>query len=141
MTETASPASIGYGSQDTLSEAGLPAGATGTVTFTSGGSTLCTALLPATSCQTSATLGAGTYPVTATYSGDANYKGTIATGASFMVTRTDPVFTEFGSAREHSVRHGRYAVHNRPACRRHRNGDLHLGRIDPLHRGAAGDEL
>ncbi|MFI5285087.1 MAG: beta strand repeat-containing protein [Candidatus Dormibacteria bacterium] len=104
MTESASPASIGYGSQDTLSEAGLPAGAVGTVTFTSGGSTLCTALLPATSCQTSATLGAGTYPVTATYSGDTDYQGTIATGASFVVTRTDPVFTE--SAAPASIPYG-----------------------------------
>ena len=98
MTESASPPSIGYGSQDTLSVTGLPAGATGIVTFTSGGSTLCTATLPATSCQTATTLVPGTYPVTATYPGDSNYKGTTATGASFTVTRADPVFGEFGGA-------------------------------------------
>ena len=94
MTESASPASIGYGSQDTLSVAGLPGGATGVVTFTSGGSTLCTATLPATSCQTSTSLTPGTYPVTATYSGDSNYNGTTATGASFTVTRATETFNE-----------------------------------------------
>jgi hypothetical protein len=94
MTESAAPASIAYGAQDTLSVAGLPGDATGTVTFSSGGSPLCSALLPAISCQTSATLAPGTYPVTATYSGDGNYHGTTATGASFTVTRADPAFTE-----------------------------------------------
>ena len=74
--------------------AGLPGDATGTVTFSSGGSPLCTATLPAISCQTSATLTPGTYPVTAVYSGDANYHGTTATGASFVVTKADPAFTE-----------------------------------------------
>ncbi len=104
MTESASPPSIGFGSQDTLSVTGLPIGATGTVTFTSGGSTLCAAPLPANSCQTATTLATGVYPVTATYSGDSNYKGTTATGASFTVTRTDPSFTE--SAAPSSVPYG-----------------------------------
>ena len=104
MTESASPASIAYGSQDTLSVAGLPGGATGTVTFASGGSTLCVATLSATSCQTATTLAAGVYAVTATYSGDSDYKGTVATGASFTVTKTDPTFTE--SAAPASVPYG-----------------------------------
>jgi len=104
MTETASPPSIGYGSQDTLSVAGLPAGATGTVIFTSGGSTLCTTTLAATSCQTATTLAPGAYPVTATYSGDGDYNGTIATGASFTVTKADPSFSE--SAAPASVPYG-----------------------------------
>ena len=104
MTESASPASIGYGSQDTLSISGLPAGATGVVTFTSGGATLCTTTLPATNCQTATTLVPGTYPVTATYPGDSNYKGTTATGASFTVTRANPGFTE--SAAPSSVAYG-----------------------------------
>jgi hypothetical protein len=104
MIESASPPSIGYGSQDTLSVTGLPAGATGVVTFTSGGSTLCTTTLPATSCQTATTLVPGTYPVTATYPGDSNYKGTTATGASFTVTRANPGFTE--SAAPSSVPYG-----------------------------------
>jgi hypothetical protein len=104
MTESASPPSIGFGSQDTLSIAGLPAGATGTVTFTSGGATLCTATLPATSCQTATTLVPGSYPVTATYSGDSDYAGTTATGASFTVTKADPTFTE--SAAPASIAYG-----------------------------------
>ena len=62
MTESAAPASIPYGTSDTLSVSGLPGGATGTVTFTSGGSTLCVATLPATSCSTSATLDARHLP-------------------------------------------------------------------------------
>jgi hypothetical protein len=94
MTEAAAPASIPYGSQDTVSVAGLPGDATGTVTFASGGSTLCVATLPAISCQTPATLVPGTYPVTATYSGDTNYNGTTAGGAGFTVTKADPPFTE-----------------------------------------------
>jgi hypothetical protein len=94
MTEFATPASIAYGSSDTVSATGLPVDATGTVTFTSGGSTLCVATLPLTSCQTSATLAPATYPVTATYSGDANYNGSTATGASFTVTRADAPFTD-----------------------------------------------
>ncbi|MGD0195955.1 MAG: Ig-like domain repeat protein [Candidatus Dormibacteria bacterium] len=104
MSEAASPPSIGYGSQDTLSVTGLPAGATGVVTFKSGGSTLCTTTLPATSCQTATTLAPGTYPVTATYPGDSNYNGTTATGASFTVTRANPTFNE--SAAPSSVAYG-----------------------------------
>ena len=104
MTEAASPPSIGFGSQDTLSVTGLPIGATGIVTFTSGGSTLCVTTLPATSCQTTTTLPPGAYPVTATYSGDSNYKGTTATGASFTVTKADPSFSE--SAAPSSVPYG-----------------------------------
>jgi hypothetical protein len=104
MTESASPASIGYGSQDTLSIAGLPGDATGTVTFTASASTLCTAILPATSCQTATTLAAGTYNVTATYPGDGDYNATTATGASFTVTKATPSFSE--SAAPASVPYG-----------------------------------
>ena len=106
MTEFAAPATIAYGAQDTLSVTGLPLDATGAVTFTSGGSTLCTATLPATSCQTSVTLAPGSYPVTATYSGDSSYNGSTATGASFTVTKAvvrldetaSPISVVFGSA-------------------------------------------
>ena len=97
MTEAVSPPSVGYGSQDTLSIAGLPGGATGTVTFTAGGSTLCTVVLPSTGCQTATTLPAGTYNVTATYTGDSDYNGTTASGASFAVTKADPTFSELAA--------------------------------------------
>jgi hypothetical protein len=57
-------ATITYGSSATLAESGLPAGATGTVTFyTSTNAVLCsfTYNVSTTSCTTSATLAAGTY--------------------------------------------------------------------------------
>ena len=58
--------SITYGNSDTVSVSGLPAGATGSVTFTSGGQTLCTItdITAASSCTTPAGLNVGTYPVT-----------------------------------------------------------------------------
>jgi Bacterial Ig-like domain (group 3) len=104
MTEFAAPATIAYGSSDTVSVTGLPVDATGTLTFTSSGSTLCVATLPATSCQTSTTLAPGTYPVTATYSGDTHYNGSTASGASFTVTKADVSFTD--SAAPSSVPYG-----------------------------------
>jgi len=94
MVESASPASISFGSQDTLSVTGLSGDATGTVTFTSGGATLCVATLPATNCLTSTTLAPGSYPVTATYSGDSNYNGSSVSGATFTVTKDTVVLTE-----------------------------------------------
>ena len=115
MADFAAPATIAYGSSDTVSVTGLPVDATGTVTFTSGGSTLCVASLPATSCQTSATLAPAIYPVTATYSGDVNYNGSTATGASFTVTKADSTFTDFGSAVERSLRNRGHRVGSRPS--------------------------
>lgn len=91
FTASANPTSTAYGNTVSLSVSGLPSGATGTVTFTSGGSTLCTAgavSLGSAACST-AVLAANTYPVTATYSGDSNYEGSHAT-TSFTVT-PDPV--------------------------------------------------
>ncbi len=81
FTATATPANVSYGTSSTLAETGLPSGATGTVVYASGGSTLCTALLPQTTCDTAASLAAGTYPVTATYSGDLDDAGSTASTA------------------------------------------------------------
>lgn len=79
MTAAALPSDGVYGASDVaLSWSGLPTTATGTVTFTSGSATLCATTLPASTCTTSATLNAATYPVTATYSGDANFNGAVA---------------------------------------------------------------
>ena len=141
MTESAAPASIAYGAQDTLSVAGLPGDATGSVTFASGGSTLCVAPLPAISCQTATTLAPGTYPVTAIYSGDANYNGTTAGGASFVVTKADPAFTEFSITAEHPVRVSGHCVHGRSSRGCNRDRDVHLGWSNPLHGRAARAEL
>ena len=54
-----SSATIPYGRRRRSPTSGLPAGATGTVTFSSPNANLCTITLPATSCQTSATLAVG----------------------------------------------------------------------------------
>ena len=74
--------------------------------------------------------------MTATYPGDTNYKGTTATGASFTVTKADPVFSE--SAAPASVPYGTAdtRVGHRPARRRHRDGDLHVRWINALHHHA-----
>ena len=76
FTAAANPTSTAYGNTVNLSVSGLPSGATGTVTFTSGGSTLCATgaiSLGSAACSTAA-LAANTYPVTATYSGPSNYQ-------------------------------------------------------------------
>ena len=86
MTASASPSTTAYGNGVTLSVSGIPAPATGTVSFKSGATTLCSATIPVVSCATSSTLGAGSYPVTATYSGDANYNGS-SVGTSFTITK------------------------------------------------------
>jgi hypothetical protein len=70
-----------FGSSATLAEVGLPAAATGTVTFdTPGDELLCVVTLPATSCGTSSTLAPGNYPgISAQYSGGGSYGPTTST--------------------------------------------------------------
>jgi hypothetical protein len=106
MTASASPTPTSYGNAVLLSVSGLPGDATGTVSFTSGGTTLCTASLPTPSCDTSSTLGVGTYNVTANYPGDTNYDATSAP-TSFTITRSSgylmsvsaaPSSTPYGNA-------------------------------------------
>ena len=46
FTASATPSSVSFGTSSALAAAGLPGDATGSVTFASGGQTLCTALLP-----------------------------------------------------------------------------------------------
>lgn len=78
FTASAAPPSVVYGASSTLSETGLPSAATGTITFSSGSTTLCVATLPTTSCTTSTQLGIGNYAVTATYSGSSTDAGSSA---------------------------------------------------------------
>jgi len=100
-----------YGTADTLSYTGLtltgPNAATGTVTFTSGGKTLCTATLPVTSCLAPAGLNVGHYAVTAAYSGDGNEESATATTA-FDVRVVDTVIT--ATAADASVVYGNAEV-------------------------------
>ncbi|MCU1586169.1 MAG: hypothetical protein JWM49_2725 [Microbacteriaceae bacterium] len=89
ITVAASPATVKYGTPTTLSAAGLPAGATGTVSFAdAGGNILCTSTAATHSCATSSTLASGSYAVTAAYSGDANYAAATSTiPAQLTVTK------------------------------------------------------
>ena len=87
----AAPTSASYGHAVKLTVTGLAADATGTVTFTSGSTILCIATVYAAhsaECSTAETLTPYEYPVTATYSGDANYAGATAT-TSFTITKIE----------------------------------------------------
>ncbi|GAB2592906.1 Ig-like domain repeat protein [Microlunatus antarcticus] len=95
----ATPAWVAYGTATTLAATGLPAGATGTVDFTSGGSALCTATLPDTSCTAPGSLTPAAYPVVATYGGDAAYAPRTA-ATSFEVTRAAPALAAWASDAE-----------------------------------------
>ena len=141
MTESAAPASIPYGSTDTLSVSGLPVGATGSVTYKSGGSTLCVAALPATSCSTSAALTPGAYPVTATYSGDSNYTGTTASRRELHGHQGDHRDDRISITAIDRLRVAGHAVGGRIACRRNGNRDLHIRCYDPVLCDAPGNKL
>ena len=82
LTASANPTSTAYGDTVTLSAGGLPADATGTVGFTDQhGNALCirAQVSAGAAACTTAELPAGDFsPVTATYSGDANYLGSTA---------------------------------------------------------------
>jgi len=83
------PQSVTFGTTATVSEAGLPAGATGTVTYADGGTPICVITLPATSCDTSGSLAIGGYGViTGTFADtDGNYTGSASTNTlSLTVT-------------------------------------------------------
>lgn len=81
FTITISAASVPYGSAATIGETGLASGASGTVAFTSGSTTLCTITLPAISCPTSTTLAAGSYrAITGAFADtDGNYADSTST--------------------------------------------------------------
>jgi DNA-binding beta-propeller fold protein YncE len=86
----ATSASIASGATATLAEIGLPDTATGTVTFVSGNTTLCTLTLnglatEATSCATSTSLPAGTYSVSAAFAPTGtSYAGSTATNTATL---------------------------------------------------------
>ncbi|MCW2523816.1 MAG: hypothetical protein JWO63_2151 [Frankiales bacterium] len=98
ITAVASPTSVPYSTTSTLSVSGLSSDATGTITFNAGGTTLCTARLPATTCITATTLPAAAYTVTAVYSGDNNYATTTAPTTPLTITQVTPTVAESTSA-------------------------------------------
>jgi Big-like domain-containing protein len=89
MTAKASPVSTTYGHAVTVSVSGLPAKATGSVTFTYSGGTLCKATVSAgkASCQSPKTVPVGKYTVTATYSGNTDYYS-ITAKTTFTITKS-----------------------------------------------------
>ena len=92
-TLTSSPNPSLPGSSVTFTDTLLPAGATGTVTFTSGSTTLGTsAVTGGVATLSNSTLPLGADVVTATYSGDGNYNSSVAT-LTQNVAKTTPVVT------------------------------------------------
>ena len=81
-----------YATPITLTVGGLPSGATGMVTLTSGTLTLCTVTLPATALRGLDRPAAGSYPATVNYPGDADYPARPTT-FSFAVTKAPTALT------------------------------------------------
>ena len=78
----------------TLAEAGMPASATGTVTFATGVRRYCTVTLgPATSCPTSATLDPGDLPRDRDLQRRRQPRGVHGDDVSFVVTKVASPFT------------------------------------------------
>jgi len=98
LSASAAPASTVYSNTVQLTGSGLPAGATGTVIFTAGASTLCSASVVAglASCATGV-LDVGSYTVTATYGGDSSYAGSVAS-TGFTITQATTTTTLSSSA-------------------------------------------
>ncbi|MBT2502211.1 Ig-like domain repeat protein [Curtobacterium sp. ISL-83] len=87
ITAQVDHSSVEYGAAGTFTTTGIPSGDAGTVRYTTAdGAVLCTATLPTTSCGTATTLPAGSYDVTATYSGDTDHSGATAAAIPFTVT-------------------------------------------------------
>ncbi len=86
---SASSATISPGETATLAVVGLSSGDTGTVSFTSGTTPLCTITLPATNCATPATLSQGTYgKITASYVYGNGIPGITATNTVSLTVTT-----------------------------------------------------
>jgi large repetitive protein len=95
-----SSASISFGSTATLGDNSLPGAATGSVTFSSGATTLCTAVLPATTCPTSAALAVGTYSdITGAFADtDGNYNGSTSTNSVSLTVNAVATTTTVNSS-------------------------------------------
>jgi sugar lactone lactonase YvrE len=93
VTIASSPNPSTFGAAVTLS-ATVPGGATGTVNFLDGTTTLGTGTIVAgTASIPTSTLAAGTHSITAIYSGDTNYYGASSNALPQLVNKTTPVVT------------------------------------------------
>jgi hypothetical protein len=96
ISESDSPSEVPYGTASTLTVSGIPGDATGMVTFTDGsGATLCSVVLPATSCVSPTNLKGGVHTVTARYSGDTDY---LAATAPTVTLTVDPEVLHLSTA-------------------------------------------
>lgn len=84
----AEPNPISNGGTTDFFVGGLPDEATGTVTFSTAGDGLCSAVLPSTTCRTAGVLPVGEHEVDVVYSGDASY-AQATTSFAFAVTEAD----------------------------------------------------
>ena len=90
LSSSANPSTTG---QSVTFTASVPSGPTGTITFTSGGTTLGTSTLSGGSATVStSTLPIGSDPITATYNGDAN-DGTASGSLTQVVNKATPTIT------------------------------------------------
>ena len=79
----------------------LPSAATGTVTFLNNGTTVigtAPVISGAATFTTSTPLGAGSYSITATYSGDSNYSSAISSALTLTVSKAMPVVAQWPAA-------------------------------------------
>jgi hypothetical protein len=117
FSASAGPAADVYPEAVDLTGTGLPDNATGTVTFTSGGTTFCAGPAQGGSASCTSTINPdGQYPVTATYSGDHNYLGSVAKTAFVVNGGYSLVASDGGSSR--SAGAASAAAPRRPASRR-----------------------
>lgn len=94
LTAGATPSTVTYGNTVIVSAAGLPTGATGTVTFATTSQTLCSAAVSNGAAQcTTPVLGPGTYSITAGYSGEAGQYAAATASTSLTVTLPAPTTT------------------------------------------------
>lgn len=105
LTLTASPNPVGYGAGTTLTAAGLPADATGTLTFNQGSDAVCVDVPVAAPTCVLPSEPAGSYAVTVSYPGDANYAAasanatyTVVPRATALVITTSPDPSSYGTA-------------------------------------------
>jgi GH25 family lysozyme M1 (1,4-beta-N-acetylmuramidase) len=88
-------ATIAAGGTATLAETGLPATATGSVAITSGSTPLCVITLPSTSCPTPASLTAGSYDISGSFSDtDGNYADSTSSDSPSLTVLAGPSGTQ-----------------------------------------------